>query len=173
MPAKSSFKAHQKHLKARKQKFLRLEKYQDPLSGVKTHLDYHVSRKKRAKKALDGSRPRPEAGKLPETDPIPANQAISATSEDVSRGTLPQFEHTIQIYRLGDRPLTNVEVDGKLWASIWDDQLLPAANHEPARVAEWARNVAKSLTRCFDDGVDIWAEALWNTKHDFLMRCVP
>lgn len=77
------------------------------------------------------------------------------------------------IERPGDRPITNVLVNGRLWAAVTDEILLEQVSRDPKKLTLWAGNVIQNLLNCLKDGVDIWDAKLEDTKHDFLMRCAP
>jgi hypothetical protein len=84
-----------------------------------------------------------------------------------------EYRHVVTVERPGDRPVTNILVDGRLWAAVTDEMLRERVNDSPAAIRQWAEGVVRNLLTYLQDGVDVWSDKLADTKFDFLMRCAP
>jgi hypothetical protein len=98
---------------------------------------------------------------------------ISGTSEVLGPLDRAKYEHIVTIERPGDRPVTNVLIDGHLWAAITDELLYERLGTGFKGVERWAENVVKNLLHEIQRGTDLWSDDLTQAKFDFLMRCAP
>jgi hypothetical protein len=89
-----------------------------------------------------------------------------------------QLENTpevteIKVVHDEEARISNIMVDGKLWASISDETLISMTQTSVAKIQKWAQNVIQALAMAVTQGVDLWDPELDLKKYDFMMRCFP